>query len=115
MFLKSCHKCARTRVFCRHIFPAYFVGFLFSFFAVFFNFLHSVMKMKAYTVCTKAEASIFFWFSCHSVKEIVKLLNEVWMIYVSEQVVESKRLQKTHQGVYGRLFLNVWEMLSKKL
>ena len=60
MFLKSCHKFARTRVFSRHILPAYFVGFLFSFFAVFFNFLHSVMKMKAYTVCTKAEASIFF-------------------------------------------------------
>ena len=60
MFLKFCPKCARTRVFSRHIFPAHFVGFLFSFFAVFFDFLHSVTKMQAYTVCAKAEASIFF-------------------------------------------------------
>ena len=74
--MKFCPKCARTRVFSRHIFPAHFVGYLFSFFVVFFKFLHSVTKMKAYTVCAKAEASIF-WFSGHSVKEIVKLLTEV--------------------------------------
>ena len=59
MFLKFCPKCARTRVFSRHIFPAHFVGFLFSFFAVFFNFLHSVTKVRAYTVCAKAEALYF--------------------------------------------------------
>ena len=59
MFLKFCPKCERTRVFSRHILPAHFVGFLFSFFSVFFNFLHSVTKMKAYTVCAKAKASIF--------------------------------------------------------
>ena len=78
MFLKFCPKCERTRVFSRHILPAHFVGFLFSFFSVFFNFLHSVTKMKAYTVCAKAKLRhLFFWFSGHSVKEIVKLLTEV--------------------------------------
>ena len=76
IFLKFWLKCARTRVFSSHVFPAHFVGFLFWSFSVFFNFLLSVTKIKAYTVCAKDEASIF-WFSGHSVKEIVKLLTKV--------------------------------------
>ena len=48
----------------------------FVFFAVFFYFLYSFTK-KAYTVCAKAEASIFFWFSGQTVKDIVKLLTNV--------------------------------------
>ena len=41
--------------------------FYFGIFNAFFYFLYSFMKMKAYTVCARAQASIL-WSSGHSVK-----------------------------------------------
>ena len=56
--------------FSRHIFPAHFVGFLFSYVCRFLLFsLNSFAKMKAYTVCATAQASILRY-SGHLVKEI---------------------------------------------
>ena len=43
---------------------------------VFFYFFYSFMKMKAYTVCARAQASIFMVFWPFSPKKIVKLLKK---------------------------------------
>ena len=52
IFFKFCPRFARTRVFSRHIFPAYFVGFFnFFFFAAFLCFLYYFTKTKACSVC----------------------------------------------------------------
>ena len=83
-----------------HIFPAHFVGFLFSyFFAVFFYFLYSFAKMKAYTVCATAQASIFtvFWpFSQRAVSE--QLVKRI-------KTLEDK--PRKLQGVDGRFLQTV--------
>ena len=60
-------------------FPAIFflpilLVFYFRISAVFFYFLYSFAKMKAYTVCATAQASIFTVFWAFVVKEIAKLL-----------------------------------------
>ena len=52
IFFKFCPRFARTRVFSRHIFPAYFVGFFnLFFFAAFLYFFYYFTKTKAYSVC----------------------------------------------------------------
>ena len=74
-------------------FPAHFVRFLFSFFSRFnfFHFLYSFTKLKACTVCTNAQASIFtvFW---PSFSHRLKLLNSCQnkSERYNEQVVKSK-------------------------
>ena len=40
-------------------FSCHFVGFLFSFFGVFFCFLYSFTKIKACAVCVRVQASIY--------------------------------------------------------
>ena len=51
--------------------------FYFGIFNAFFYFLYSFMKMKAYTVCARAQASIFMVFWPFSPKKkIVKLLKK---------------------------------------
>ena len=68
--------------------------------------------MKAWkwkTVCAKAEALYFF--GSHSVKETVDWNPN----YISEQVVESTDLRRQTKECMTVFFLNVWEMLSKKL
>ena len=79
IFFKFCPRFARTRVFSRHIFPAYFVGFFnLFFFAAFFYFLYYFTKTKAYTVCARTLElrHLFLRSSGHSIKEIGKLLKK---------------------------------------
>ena len=75
-FFNFCPNCTRTRGFSRHNFPAHFVGFLFWYFYRFLLFSLLLVKMKAYTVCARAQASIFMVFWPFSQKKIVKLLKK---------------------------------------
>ena len=84
MFLKFCPECTRTRVFSRHIFPAHFVGFLFSFFWRFLLF-----SLLFHTVCARAQASIFTVL-CPFSQRNCQIVEEVWTM--REQVVKSKDL-----------------------
>ena len=63
---------------------------IFIFIAVFFNFLYTYTKTKAYTVCGRAQASILlsFW----------RRLNDD----MGEKVVRRKHLKTANQGVDGR-------------
>ena len=81
----------------REVFPAIFflpdfVGFLFSFFGVFFCFLYSFTKMEVYTVCARAEASIYGTRLCPFSQRNCQIVEEVWT--VREQVVKSKDLTR---------------------
>ena len=69
IFLNFCLNCTRTRGFSHHTFPVHFVGFLFWYFYLFLNFLYTFMKMKAYAVCARAQASIFMVFRPFSQKK----------------------------------------------
>ena len=68
------------------------------------------MKMKAYTVCARAQASIFMVFWPFSQKQIVE---EVWTM--TEQVVKSKDLRRQTKEWMAVFSQNVWGILSKKL
>ena len=68
--------------------------------------------MKAYTVCPTAEASIFFWFYGHSVKEIVKLLTKVWMIKVNKWS-KVKTLEDKTRSVWPSFFQCVRNVIEK--
>ena len=103
-------------VFLRHVFPAHFVRFLFSYLCP-FSFIFSTLTRKRRPTLFVVELRHLFYF----------LIEEDWTM--AEKVVRSKNLKKTNQGVDGRFFLffffffccccccfsqTVWEMLSKK-
>ena len=82
----------------REFFPAifflpilYVFYFRFFFFGVFFCFLCSFTKMKAYTVCARAQAFIFTVLcpfsqrNCEIIEEVIKM---------KEQAVKSKELTR---------------------
>ena len=71
------------------------------------------MKMKAYTICARAQASIcmVFWpFSGQKTRQIVE---EVWAM--TEKVVKSKDLRKQTKEWMAVFSQIVREILSKKL
>ena len=70
------------------------------------------MKMKAYTVCARAQASIFMVFWPFS-KKNCQIVEEVWTM--TEQVVKSKDLRRQTKEWMAVFSQNVWEILSKKL
>ena len=71
------------------------------------------MKMKAYTVCARAQASIFMVFWLFNKKKNCLIVKEVWMM--TEQVVKSKDLRRQTKEWIANFSQTVWEMLSKKL
>ena len=86
-------------------FSCHCVGFLFLYF---WCFLYSFTKMKAYTVCATAQASIFtvFWPFTGSQRNC-QIVEDVWTMI--EQVVKSKDVRKQTrklQGVGGHFFIN---------
>ena len=80
IFFKFCPRFARTRVFSRHIFPAYFVGFFNLFFfcrlLIFSLLLHENEGLQC--LCHRALElrHLFLRSSGHSIKEIGKLLKK---------------------------------------
>ena len=70
------------------------------------------MKMKAYTVCARAQASIFMVFWPFSPKTL-QIVAEVWTM--TEQVVKSKDLRRQTKEWMAVFSQTVWEILSKKL
>ena len=70
------------------------------------------MKMKAYTVCARAQASIFMVFWPFSPKNC-QIVEEVWTM--TEQVVKSKDLRRQTKEWMAFYSQTVWEILSKKL
>ena len=67
------------------------------------------MKMKAYTVCARAQASIFMVLWPFSRKKNRQIFEEVWTM--PEKVVKGKDLgPKEWMAVFSQ---NVWEILSK--
>ena len=70
------------------------------------------MKMKAYNVCARAQASIS-WSSGDSVKKKSHIVEEVWTM--TEQVVKSKDLRRQTKEWMAVFSQTVWEILSKKL
>ena len=80
VFFKFCPRFARTRVFSRHIFPAYFVGFFNSFFfcclLLFSLLLHE--NEGLHYLCYRALElrHLFLRSSGYSIKEIGKLLKK---------------------------------------
>ena len=71
------------------------------------------MKMKAYTVCAKAQASIFMVFWPFSPKKLSTIVEEVWTM--TEQVVKSKDLRRQTKECIAVFSQTVCEILSKKL
>ena len=72
------------------------------------------MKMKANTVCARAQASIFMAFRSFSKKKKNgQIVEEVWTM--TEQVVKSKDLRRQTKEWMAVFSQTVWEMLSKKL
>ena len=67
------------------------------------------MKMKAYTVCTRAQASIFMVFWPFSQKTIRQIVEEVWTM--TEQVVKSKDLRIQTKEWMAIFSQTVWEIL----
>ena len=107
--------CTRTRGFSRHAFPSHFVGFLFWYFNCFLFFsLYPFMKMKTYTVCARAQASIFmvFW-PISEKKRNCQIVEDVWTM--TKQVVKIKDLRRQTKEWMAFFSQNVWEILSKKL
>ena len=89
-------------------FSCHCVGFLFLYCCCFLLFSLSFTKMKAYTVCATAQASIFtvFWPFTGSQRNC-QIVEDVWTMI--EQVVESKdvrRQTRKLQGVGGHFFIN---------
>ena len=80
IFFKFCPRFARTRVFSRHIFPAYFVGFFnlvfFCRLLIFSLLLHENEGLQC--LCHRALElrHLFLRSSGHSIKEIGKLLKK---------------------------------------
>ena len=70
------------------------------------------MKMKAYTVCARAQASIFMVLWPFSPKNC-QIVEEVWTM--TEQVVKSKDLRRQTKEWMAVFSQTVWEILSKKL
>ena len=71
------------------------------------------MKMKAYNVWARAQASIS-WSSGNSVKKKKShIVEEVWTM--TGQVVKSKDLRKQTKEWMAVFSQTVWEILSKKL
>ena len=71
------------------------------------------MKMKAYTVCARAQASIFMVFWPFSQKKNCQIVEEVWTM--TEQVVKSKDLRRQTKECMAVFSQTVWQILSKKL
>ena len=72
------------------------------------------MKMKAYTVCARAQASIFMVFWQFSRKKNRQIVEEIWTM--TEKVVKSKDLRRQSMEWMRAVFSQtVWEILSKKL
>ena len=71
------------------------------------------MQMKAYTVCARAQASIFMVFLPFSQKKNRQIVEEVWTM--TEQVVKSKDLRGQTKECVAVFSQTVWEILSKKL
>ena len=65
------------------------------------------MKMNAYTVCARVQASNFM------VLPNCQIVEEVWMM--TEQVVKSKDLRRQTKEWMAIFSQTVWEILSKKL
>ena len=70
------------------------------------------MKIKAYTVCARAQASIFMVFWPFS-KKNCQIVEEVWTM--TEQVVKSKDLRRQTKECMSVFSQTVWEILSGKL
>ena len=72
------------------------------------------MKMKAYTVCARAQASTMFYglLAIQSQKNC-QIVEEVWTM--TEQVVKSKDLRRQTKEWMAVFSQTVWEILSKKL
>ena len=68
------------------------------------------MKMKAYNVCARVQASIFMVFWPFSPKQNCQI---VWTM--TKQVVKSKDLRRQTKEWMAVFSQNVWEILSKKL
>ena len=71
------------------------------------------MKMKAYTVYARAQASIFMVFWPFSRKKNRQIVEEVWTM--TEKVVKSKELRRQTKEWMAVFSLTVWEILSNKL
>ena len=71
------------------------------------------MKMKAYTACASAQASIFMVFWPFSHEKNCQIVEEVWTM--TEQVVKSKDLRRQTKEWMAVFSQTVWEILSKKL
>ena len=72
------------------------------------------MKMKAYTVCARFQASIFMVFWPFSPKKNCQIVEEVWTM--TEQVaVKSEDLRRQTKECMAVFSQNVREILSKKL
>ena len=99
----------RAFFFC-HIFPAHFVGLIFSFLLPFLDFLCPFTEVKADNVRATAQAAIVRS-SGHSVKEIAKLLKKTER-WVNKWSKES--LSKTNQGVDGVCFDELCEECNRK-
>ena len=71
------------------------------------------MKMKAYTVCARAQASIFMVFWPFSQNKMCQIVEGVWTM--TEQVVKSKDLRRQTKERLAVFSQTVGEILSKKL
>ena len=76
IFFKFFPKCARTRIFSRHIFRAHFVGLLFSFFLAFSFVFSTLSRQWRRTLFLLELRHLFLRYSSHLVKEFVKLLKK---------------------------------------
>ena len=110
--MKFCPKCARTRGFSRHIFLAHFVGFLFSSFFPFSLIFLTLSRKWRPTLFALKLRHLIFWFSGHSVKEIVKLLTKVWMIKVNKWS-KVKTLEDKTSSVWPSFFQWVRNVIEK--
>ena len=72
------------------------------------------MKIKAYTVCVRAQASIFmvFW-QFSQKKKNRQVVEEVWTM--TEKLVKSKDLRRQTKEWMAVFSQTVWEILSKRL
>ena len=105
---------------CTRFYPPYFSCpfcrfsiFKISIFIIFFYFLYSFMEMKAYTVCARAQASIFMvsWPWPFS-KKNCPIVKEVWTM--TKQVVKSKDLRRQTKEWIANFSQTVWEMFNRK-
>ena len=72
------------------------------------------MKIKAYTVCVRVQASIFMVFWPFSPKKKNRqIVEEVWTM--TEKLVKSKDLRRQTKEWMAVFSQTVWEILSKKL